>query len=64
MEKEIIHGVKTGYVGALATPWVSPPLLRERKKKKKTLDDCDNLDWLKTYQETTWDELALRRERM
>jgi hypothetical protein len=34
------------------------------RKKKKTLDDCDNPDRLKTYQETAQDELALRRERM
>jgi hypothetical protein len=38
---------------------------RERvSEKKKTLDDCDKLDSLETYQETARDELVLRRERM
>jgi hypothetical protein len=43
-----------------------PPLLSgdREKKKKKTLDDCDNWDELGTYWGTAQEELILRRERM
>jgi hypothetical protein len=32
------------------------------ERKKKYLDDCDNLDLLVTYQDTAQVELVLRRE--
>jgi hypothetical protein len=39
-------------------------IVLEERERKKTLDDCDKPDSLKTYQETARDELVLRRERM
>jgi hypothetical protein len=36
MEKEIVHGMRVGYVGALATPGVIAPTVdRERERGRK-----------------------------
>jgi hypothetical protein len=53
MKKEIVHKVRARYVGAPATPQITAPLLCVRERMKKYLDDCDNPDFLVTYQETT-----------
>jgi hypothetical protein len=62
-KKEFVYGVRAGQCGRTGHSMSnSPTFVCERKKK--ILDDWNNLNSLQTYQETARDELVLRRERM